>query len=245
MVWNAARKNLSESIDRTAWLLRWKGFEFPGGFRAVPSDLFPFIEGLTAHPWHLQVRDLYSRSFRVCFDELITGGDHTMAVDSLREFGEPQERAWSVYMRFLRSVASGGTGAAASVAPTPRSAGVHVAFVMRENVLRGGLRQRMFGNLNALLATSESDERVYKTSTLLFDGMPVASLFAVLDAVEILVGVYSGGPSRQSTTQHNTTTTQHNTTTTHTQRARTRARIGPCPSVGAVLTSGGPWVWQA
>jgi uncharacterized protein HemX len=129
---------------------------------------------------------------------------------------------------------------------------------MRENMLRGGLRQRMFGNLNALRATSESDERVFKTSTLLFDGMPVASLFAVLDAVEILVGVYSGGPSRHSTTQHNTTqhnTTQHTTTTTttqqqqqqqqHTQRARTRARIGPCPSVGAVLTSGGPWAWQA
>jgi hypothetical protein len=211
-VWNAARKNLSEPIDRTAWLLRWKGFEFPGGFRAIPSDLFPFIEGLTAHPWHLQVRDLYSRSFRVCFDELITGGDHTMAVDSLREFGEPQERAWSVYTRFLRSVASGSSGAAASVAPTPRFAGAHVAFVMRENMLRGGLRQRMFGNLNALRATSESDERVYKTSTLLFDGMPVASLFAVLDAVEILVGVYSGGPSRHSTTQHNTTRQQHSTT---------------------------------
>jgi hypothetical protein len=212
MLWNAARKNLTEPIDRTAWLIRRKGFE-TGEYQTVPQGIVPFIEAFTSHPWHLQVNDLYSRSFRVCFDELITGGDHTMAVDSLREFGEPQERAWSVYMRFLRSVASGSSGAAASVAPTPISfAGAHVAFVMRENMLRGGLRQRMFGNLDALRATSESDERVYKTSTLLFDGMPVASLFAVLDAVEILVGVYSGGPSRHSTTQHNTTQQQHSTT---------------------------------
>jgi hypothetical protein len=83
-------------------LLRWKGFEFSG---PVPEGLVPFIEAFTSHPWHFQVNDLYSRSLRVCFDELITGGEHSMAVDSLREFGEAQAR--SVRVAFPRSVVFG------------------------------------------------------------------------------------------------------------------------------------------
>ena len=77
-------------------LLRWKGFEFSG---PVPEGLVPFIEAFTSHPWHFQVNDLYSRSLRVCFDELITGGEHSMAVDSLREFGEAQARSVALLRR--------------------------------------------------------------------------------------------------------------------------------------------------